>query len=116
MAERACHAFGSTTRFGLTQALGRMESTSEMPDRLDLFARIICIILGAVFAFAAWLAYTSSGPAIVHWLCGVGAIVLLTAGTFGPRSLRVGLVTWLPWFWRWTGLTRLSSRSRVLPQ
>src|SRR3546814_1347826 len=95
MAERACHAFGSTTRFGLTQALGRMESTSEMTDRLDLFARIICIILGAVFAFVAWLAYTSSGPAIVYWLCGVGAIVLLTAGTFGPRSLRVGLVTWL---------------------
>src|SRR3546814_5686600 len=91
MAERACHAFGSTTRFGLTQALGRMESTSEMTDRLDLCARSICIIPGAVFAFVAWLAYTSSGPAIVYWLCGVGVIVLLTAGTFGPRSLRVGL-------------------------
>jgi len=25
MAERACHAFASTTRFGLTQALGLLE-------------------------------------------------------------------------------------------
>src|SRR3546814_17896998 len=78
--------------------------------------RIICIILGAVFAFVAWLAYTSSGPAIVYWLCGVGAIVLLTAGTFGPRSLRVGLVTWLLWIYRWCGLSLRSSRSRFVQQ
>ena len=32
MAERACHAFASTTRFGLTQALGRTHITEGNMD------------------------------------------------------------------------------------
>jgi hypothetical protein len=32
MAEKACHVFTSTTRFGLTQALGFIPSTIQLGD------------------------------------------------------------------------------------
>src|SRR5690606_28725830 len=38
MAEKACHAFGSTTRFGLTQALGRKEQRQAGAVAPDLSA------------------------------------------------------------------------------
>ena len=44
MAERACHAFASTTRFGLTQALDRarrrVRATSVRPSRRAAFPRL----------------------------------------------------------------------------
>ena len=45
MAERACHAFASTTRFGLTQALGPMQSLSLF----ERFAIGFCLVVAYLF-------------------------------------------------------------------
>ena len=48
MAEKACHAFGSTTRFGLTQALGLMDTIL----RFMLLASIVAVL--PAFAMAIY--------------------------------------------------------------
>lgn len=74
-----------------------MKQTSDVTPRIDRFARLLCIVLGMLLAIATWIVYAGAGPAFAYGLCGFGAILFLMAGTVGPRGLRLGLVTWLPW-------------------
>jgi len=76
-----------------------VKDASDVTPRIDRFARLFCIVIGGLLAVATWIVYSGAGPAFAYWLCGFGAILLLMAGTVGPRGLRLGLglVTWLPW-------------------
>lgn len=69
----------------------------DIPPRIDLFARLLCLLLAVVFGAVAAVAWRSGGHAAVYWLCGVAALTLLVAGTVGPQRLRVGLLHLLPW-------------------
>lgn len=72
-------------------------SDDDIPPRIDLFARLLCLLLAPVFGAVAAEAWRSGAHALVYWLCGAVALLLLAAGTVGPRRLRVGLLHLLPW-------------------
>ena len=75
-----------------------MEDSEKIPPRIDLVARIICLVVGSVLAICSYYAFSSNSHGVLSWLLAAGATVTLVAGTFGPRSLRIGLVIWMPWF------------------
>jgi hypothetical protein len=74
-----------------------MEDSENIPPRVDLFARLICLVVGSMLAICAYHAFSLS-QYLLFWPLAVGAAVTLIAGFFGPRSLRIGLVSWMPWF------------------
>ena len=61
MAGKACHAFGSTTQFGLTQALGRSESLW----RCDMRSRIRTLYKRAWFRRLIVIGATLAGVGVV---------------------------------------------------
>lgn len=69
----------------------------DIPPRIDLFARLLCLLLAVAFGAVAAVAWRSGGHAAVYWLCGAAALSLLVAGMVGPQRLRVGLLHLLPW-------------------
>ena len=75
-----------------------MSHDEKIAPRVDLFARLICLAVGSVLGVCSFYAFSSDGLGILTWLLGLGAAIVLFAGIFGPRSLRIGLVTWMPWF------------------
>ena len=75
-----------------------MNHDEKIAPRVDLIARIICSAVGFVLGACSFYAFSSNGLGILSWLLRLGAAVALFAGIFGPRSLRIGLVTWMPWF------------------
>ena len=50
MAEKACHGFGSTTRFGLTQVLAVQESPLESATKISKASPWLCLAALAVIA------------------------------------------------------------------
>lgn len=69
-----------------------------VPPLVDAFARAICVFSALLFGAGAFFAYSNQA----HWafiavLAGATTTTLV-AGTYGPRSFRIGLLTWLPWF------------------
>jgi hypothetical protein len=72
-------------------------AAADLPPRIDLFARLLCVLLGIALGAVAAAAWRSGGHAALYWLCGAGALLLLVAGTVGPQRLRVGLLHLLPW-------------------
>ena len=75
-----------------------MEGPDKIPPRVDLIARLICLAVGSGLAICSYYAFSSGGHGFLSWLLAFGATVTLIAGSLGPRSLRIGLVTWMPWF------------------
>ena len=75
-----------------------MKSQADIPPHVDRFARAICLVLALAFGAVAATAYSVDGHPVAYWLCGAGGLLFLVAGTVGPRNLRIGLLTWLPWF------------------
>src|SRR3546814_408322 len=103
MAGKACHAFGSTTRFGLTQALGAMSKTSATLLKIGIAVllgialvaalvittpkpwtlTIIGMCLGCLSGYIRSRAVGPGKPAraatAFTWLCGIGLMVLAMA-------------------------------------
>ena len=74
-----------------------MKSTQSSPH-IDLFARVVCLIGGVLFAMGAGLAYSPSNFSGLFMFLSAVAAVHLVAGIAGPRKLRTAIVSWLPWF------------------
>src|SRR3546814_8824739 len=53
MAGKACHAFGSTTQFGLTQALGLMFNFSNFVPKEPNLARAVGLLLIEIVTFVS---------------------------------------------------------------
>jgi hypothetical protein len=75
-----------------------MGSNERVSPTVDLIARVICVLVGAGLGAAAFIGHAGDGnPWLVGVLAAVSALAL-AAGTVGPRSVRLALVTWMPWF------------------
>ena len=84
-------------RVGLIQALGRMSSKPDISNHLNWIARAILVFFSAGFGLLAYYLY-STGPGLGFWATSFAALVLLAVATIAPRSVRVGVVNFLPWF------------------
>jgi len=74
-----------------------MSSKPDIPNHLDWIARAILVFFSAGFGLLAYYLY-SAGPGLGFWASSFAALVLLAVATIAPRSVRVGVVNFLPWF------------------
>ena len=82
---------------GLIQALGRMSSKPDIPIHLDWIARAILVLFSAGFGLLAYYLY-GTGLGLGFWASSFAALILFAVATIAPRSVRVGVVNFLPWF------------------
>ena len=74
-----------------------MSIKSDIPAHIDLIARLILIFFSAGFGVLAYYLY-SSAPAIGFFASSFIGLVFAVLATIGPRSVRVGIASSLPWF------------------
>jgi len=80
VAKKACHAFASTTRFGLTQALGLMSRVRLTVQTALGYALVVAIAVGVV----AWNTREKC-------LAGVGLLSQFSSGCPSPKTLVVAV-------------------------
>ncbi|MFT3896232.1 MAG: hypothetical protein QM719_00795 [Thermomonas sp.] len=75
-----------------------MKSKDDLPDRIDIIARILCLAMGLAWSVGAGFAYSGSPRSMLGvWLLVTAALIFFVAATFGPRWFRTVLVSWVPW-------------------
>ena len=75
-----------------------MESNEHVSPKLDVMARVICVLVGLAFGCLALLAHSGEAHFLLVAVLALVSVFNLVAGMIGPRSLRLALVTWMPWF------------------
>ncbi|WP_159447419.1 hypothetical protein [Novilysobacter spongiicola] len=85
MAEKACHAFGSTTRFGLTQALGlggKMVWLAKFSTALAIFGFSYVFVLAIIQKTRKRDMPRARGLGLILFCCGLGQWAVFCLGVF----------------------------------
>ena len=73
-----------------------MGNISRSERAYDWLARLLCLVISAVFAAVAFAIHGTETPALAFWILAAIAALFAFAGIFGPKGLRHGLLAGFP--------------------
>jgi hypothetical protein len=73
-----------------------MDSDGKISLRMDLIARALCLLFGVLFSIGALLSYSANEFSVLFLVLFILAMINIMAGTVGPRSLRIAIVSVFP--------------------